>query len=423
MHDPVTYTMRSNVIILLQYKESATISLTLRESSYSGEILARTAAQFGLQFSQAHNHLEFKVSGNLDMLMDFRRAFDKELLLASMFESFKDLNTDVLTILSKIPDGKIPGIQYAAGEGVVYIQKDVRDRDDSISKFQRAYQESLKKMKKATFDLPVGWSDADVTKVLEDFRTRYPSCIFSLTRGDTTEVKIISISSRLLEVAKEVLLDQLSLCIPEYTVPLPGGRVLTLKRGDIVAEHVDAIVNAADDLLEHDGGVAGAIDRASGGAVQRHSNAYMKSRNNRELTVGSVASTKAGGSLKCKYVLHAVGPRSSHRDCKKALNLLMGNLLNEAKKLKLKSIAIPAISSGAFGVDKDLVSRCIIDSLIHYDGYPESNPSHLSDIRVVIINRPTYHCFVSYGQRKGLFPFPTEKKAPSASKSEIGLGK
>ena len=449
------------------------------------EVLGRTAAQFGVQFYQApHNHLEFNVSGNLDMLVDFRKAFDKELLLAcaadasgrakgdtrqhhavnehsrpfavegastmnsasalgaaatvslpdsppssqvsfpsSKFESFENLNTDVLTIMSKIPDGKIPGLHYAAGEGVVYIQKDVRDRDDSISKFQRAYQESLKKLKKAAVDLPVGCSDADVTKVLEDFHTRYSSCIFSLTRGDTTEVNIISTSSRQLETAKKLLLDQLSSCIPEYTVPLPGGRVLTLKRADIVAEHVDAIVNAANGSLEHGGGVARAIDRASGGAVQQHSKAHMKRRNYRDLDIGSVASTQAGGSLKCKHVLHAVGPRSSHHDCENTLKLLMRHLLNEAKKMKLKSIAIPAISSGIFGVDKDLVAHCIIDSLIHYDSYPKSNPSHLSDIRVVIIDQPTYQCFVSYGLKNGLFPLPAEKKTPSASKLETSIEK
>lgn len=429
-------------------------------------MLAKTAAQFGVRLAQQSDQ-DFIIVGNLDLLMDFRRAFDREVLAcgtgssgsveeglttpnhalseqhggasasaagdtasaqppsfpSSMFDSQRGLNSDALTILEKIPEGRIPGIQYAPGEGVVYIRKDMRDRDGGISKFQKAYQGLLlgKKMKVEVVDLPVECSEAAVTGILEEFLTRYPNCDFSLMK-DYWGVKIISNSSRQFETAKKLLLDQLS-CLPSYTISLPGGRVLTLKRGDIVAESVDVIVNAANGSLLHAGGVALAINKASGGAVQQHSKAFMKNRR-KDLTVGSVAVTKAGGSLRCKQVLHAVGPTSNHSDCAGALNFLMRNILNEVKKHNIRSIAIPAISSGIFGVDKNLVAQCIVDTLTQYTNYPK-NPSLLSDIRVVIIDQPTYQCFVSYVQKKGLLPPPpmTTKKKSSASRLESSTEK
>lgn len=400
------------------------------------------------------------VVGNLDLLVDFRKAFDREVLVSaaavrgneeesiassntqpaqdgasamdhavsaqdvfpsSMFEPFPGLSVDALTILEKIPDGRIPGIHYAAGEGVIYIRKDVRDRDDAISKFQKAYQGLVlgKKMKVELVELPVECSETAVTKVLEEFHSRYPNCHFSLTK-DPWGVKIVSTSSRQFETAKKLLLDQLlSLPLPLYTIPLSGGQVLTLKMADIVAEDVDAIVNAANGSLLHSGGVAWAIDKASGGAVQAHSRAYMKRFHHKDLTVGSVAPTKAGGSLRCKHVLHAVGPNSSHPNCEDALRFLIKNILNEAKKLKVKSLAIPAISSGIFGVDKNLVARCIIENLVGYN-YPKNSP--LTDVRVVVIDQPTYQCFVNCAQHKGLLPPLTVKKTPSASRVDEAEG-
>ena len=59
---------------------------------------------------------------------------------------------------------------------------------------------------------------------------------------------------------------------------LPNGRMLTVKRGDLLKEKVTAIVNAANDRLNHIGGVAFAIDRASGGNVQRESSNEVKQR-------------------------------------------------------------------------------------------------------------------------------------------------
>lgn len=74
---------------------------------------------------------------------------------------------------------------------------------------------------------------------------------------------------------------------------------------DITAEVVDAITNAANEDLWHGGGVAGAISRKGGPKIQQESRAYVKAHG--KVKTGTCGYT-SGGNLKCKYVIHAVGP-------------------------------------------------------------------------------------------------------------------
>ena len=69
------------------------------------------------------------------------------------------------------------------------------------------------------------------------------------------------------------------------------------------------IVNAANEQLSHGSGVAGALNKASGGGLQDVSNAYITARG--LVQMGDVAVTASGGgALKCKRVYHVVGPRA-----------------------------------------------------------------------------------------------------------------
>ena len=129
---------------------------------------------------------------------------------------------------------------------------------------------------------------------------------------------------------------------------------LKVIQGDITKEVVDAIVNAANQHLQHGGGVAGAISRKGGNKVQKESNEYIKKH-------GIVPTGKVGltgpGNLRCKYIIHAVGPvfsGGSHGED----DLLASAVFESFKKaheMRLKSISITAISSGIFGFPK---SRC-----------------------------------------------------------------
>jgi len=85
-----------------------------------------------------------------------------------------------------------------------------------------------------------------------------------------------------------------------------------IKEADITAMHVDAIVNAANNMLKHGGGVAGMIVEKGGPVIQEESDVWVKAWGG-HLNTGSAAIT-TGGKLPARYVIHAVGPRMGEGD-------------------------------------------------------------------------------------------------------------
>ena len=74
----------------------------------------------------------------------------------------------------------------------------------------------------------------------------------------------------------------------------------------LVEEQVDAIVNPANGNLKHGGGAAKAIANAAGDEFNEECKAYIEKYE--KLDVGEALVTSAGGTLKCKNVIHVVGP-------------------------------------------------------------------------------------------------------------------
>jgi len=85
-----------------------------------------------------------------------------------------------------------------------------------------------------------------------------------------------------------------------------GKMRVSLIKGDITEAEADAIVNAANSILEHGGGVAEVIVRKGGWEIQEESREYV--RRFGPVPAGEVTVTKAG-RLKVKYIIHTVGPR------------------------------------------------------------------------------------------------------------------
>jgi O-acetyl-ADP-ribose deacetylase len=144
--------------------------------------------------------------------------------------------------------------------------------------------------------------------------------------------------------------------VTERTV---DGKVMRVVKGDITERNVDAIVNAANSYLQHGGGVAGAIVRKGGQIIQEESNRIGF------VPVGHAAVTGAG-KLPCRYVIHAVGPRMGEGDEDNKLIHAVRNSLLLATGKGLKSISLPAISSGIFGFPKDRCAEILVREAATY---------------------------------------------------------
>src|SRR5512136_2072054 len=86
---------------------------------------------------------------------------------------------------------------------------------------------------------------------------------------------------------------------------LPTGQIIQIVEGDITIEAVDAIVNAANEHLQHGGGVAWAISKKGGSAIQKESNEWIRQHG---IVSHAHPAWTLGGLLPAKYVIHAVGP-------------------------------------------------------------------------------------------------------------------
>jgi O-acetyl-ADP-ribose deacetylase (regulator of RNase III) len=118
--------------------------------------------------------------------------------------------------------------------------------------------------------------------------------------------------------------------------------------GDITAETTDAIVNAANSTLLGGGGVDGAIQRAGGPVILEECRAIVSKIG--RLAAGNAVIT-TGGNLAAKHVIHTVGPiyrDGNHRE-NETLASCHRESISVADEHKLKSIAFPAISTGAYG--------------------------------------------------------------------------
>lgn len=137
---------------------------------------------------------------------------------------------------------------------------------------------------------------------------------------------------------------------------------IELIKGDITKLEIDAIVNAANSTLMGGGGVDGAIHRAAGPQLLEECKKVIKEIGS--CPPGNAVITSAG-NLKCKFVIHTVGPvwRGGHFGEQQTLRNAYWNSLKLAIENGVKSIAFPNISTGAFGFPKELASEIAISTV------------------------------------------------------------
>jgi O-acetyl-ADP-ribose deacetylase len=117
---------------------------------------------------------------------------------------------------------------------------------------------------------------------------------------------------------------------------------IVLMQGDLTEMDVDAIVNAANNDLQLGGGVAGAIRRKGGEAIQRECNAIGS------IPVGGAAIT-TGGKLRARFVIHAASMHLGGDTTARALRTSTTHALRIASEKGLRSIAFPAVGTGIAG--------------------------------------------------------------------------
>jgi O-acetyl-ADP-ribose deacetylase (regulator of RNase III) len=143
----------------------------------------------------------------------------------------------------------------------------------------------------------------------------------------------------------------------------PLSERIIIQQGDITELDVDAIVNAANNDLKLGAGVAGAIHRKGGDAIQKECDEIGS------IPVGYAAITGAG-KLKARYVIHAASMGlSGIRTTAKSLRTSTAHSLRLASERKLKSIAFPAIGTGvsAFPMDECAVIM-LAEAIRHLKG-------------------------------------------------------
>lgn len=161
---------------------------------------------------------------------------------------------------------------------------------------------------------------------------------------------------------------------------------LELVQGDITAQHVDAVVNAANAELAGGGGVDGAIHRAGGPSLMAETRKLFP----QGCPPGSAVPTSAG-KLPAKFVFHAVGPiwRGGQHHEPETLRSAFHKCLELAVEHACESIAFPAISTGVYGYPKDLAAEGALQTIREF----LESRQQPKLVRIVLFDGGTYGAF------------------------------
>ncbi|HUS45559.1 MAG TPA: macro domain-containing protein [Phycisphaerae bacterium] len=157
---------------------------------------------------------------------------------------------------------------------------------------------------------------------------------------------------------------------------------IKILQGDLTEQDADAIVNAANDDLQLGGGVAGAIRRKGGPAVQEECNRVGP------IPLGEAAVT-GGGNLKARYVIHAASMRLGERTSEPNLRASTRASLLRARELGVRTIAFPAVGTGIAGFPMRRCAEVMLEEVArHLEG-----DTSLEEIRFVLYDNVAHQAF------------------------------
>lgn len=157
-------------------------------------------------------------------------------------------------------------------------------------------------------------------------------------------------------------------------------------RGDITAQEVDAVVNAANSSLLGGGGVDGAIHRTGGPEILEECRRLREERYPDGLPTGQAVATTAG-RLPARWVIHTVGPvYAKSVDRSGLLASCHSESLRVADELGAATVAFPAISCGIYGYPLHLAAPVAVAAV-------RSAPTAVAEVRFVLFDDEALSAF------------------------------
>src|SRR3954454_24829400 len=132
-------------------------------------------------------------------------------------------------------------------------------------------------------------------------------------------------------------------------------------QADVTKLEVDAIANAANTRLLHGGGVAGAIARAGGPAIQDESDAKAP------IGLGDAVETSAG-DMPARWVIHAATMEMDFRTDGEIIERATRSTLAKAEELRARSLALVAFGTGVGGFSLDEAARIMVGVARAHEG-------------------------------------------------------
>ena len=161
---------------------------------------------------------------------------------------------------------------------------------------------------------------------------------------------------------------------------------LSLVRGDITEQDVDAIVNAANSSLMGGGGVDGAIHRKGGPAILEECRRVRAEQWPQGLPTGEAVPTTAG-DLVARWVIHTVGPvYADNEDRSALLASCHTESLRVADEIGATTVAFPAISTGVYGYPLELAAPVAVASV-------RNAQTEVQAVRFVLFDAAAYDAF------------------------------
>ncbi|KAE8581223.1 hypothetical protein XENTR_v10024703 [Xenopus tropicalis] len=173
--------------------------------------------------------------------------------------------------------------------------------------------------------------------------------------------------------SRTLTLQKLSLHAPIF------GNTVEIIRGDITSLNVDCIVNLNNETLDRIKGVSGPILSAAGDNVKNECRILGGIRRGKMILT-------SGGNLRCKKILHLIGPESS-ADIASSLD----KILWKCEKHSLKTVALPAIGTGEAGIDlNDSVQEMLQGLNQHFQNVVNSR---IEKIYIIAFTEEIYRAF------------------------------